>query len=109
MLRDLVCLQNPEQGKPPYNLLSKLSGGNTWRNICLFLGLEDFLNSIAVSTLSNEEKLIQVFKKWIDNGILLSNSDRYPYSWRGLHNILIDAEKASISIAYFSILDKCTQ
>ena len=41
---------------------------------------------------SPEDCIHQVFVKWFENAPQLPNYSRYPLTWRGLYNLLLDSE-----------------
>ena len=62
-----------------------------WRNVAEILGL----NIAVIQTIgwgrNPEDSIHQVFLKWLENASELPNNYRYPLSWRGLHNLLVDS------------------
>ena len=69
-----------------------------WRNIGEILGLR----RAVIETIENpgsgtrpEDCIRNVFAKWLDNAPQLPRYSRYPLTWRGLHNLLLDSEHSA--------------
>lgn len=105
-MRDLYFIKR-QHDQQRYNLVSKLvCDSQTWQVIGLNLGLEEgVVAGIDYAEHRLEDKMARVFSKWLDNACNMPNSDRYPYSWEGLWNILTDADKADVAEEYFTFLD----
>ena len=45
-----------------------------------------------------EDCIRQVFVKWLDNAPQLPNYHRYPLTWRGLHDLLLDSDNGEAAV-----------
>ena len=46
---------------------------------------------------SDDERVMDVFKRWLNNAKNLPNARRFPKSWQGLINLLEEAELGEIA------------
>lgn len=49
-------------------------------------------------------RIREVIVKWLSNGSMLPEADRYPVSWRGFFHLLLDAEESDMATALKSAL-----
>ena len=73
-----------------------------WRTIARKLGLEvetpGYIQNIAMRNFNdNNECVREVFGKWLENAIGLPNAERYPKSWEGLLNLLVDSDIGEVA------------
>ena len=73
-----------------------------WRTIARKLGLEvetpGCIQNIAMRNFNdNNECVREVFGKWLENAIGLPNAERYPKSWEGLLNLLVDSDIGEVA------------
>ena len=104
VLEDLYLLKNKTKDKK-FKLWKMIL--TEWRAIGNRLGIENgVLDSIAQDTSQTEAKLRKVLAKWFENAGALPNSDEYPLTFRGLHTLLEDIDKAEVAKQYFEFLDE---
>lgn len=74
--------------------------------IGLRLGMESsLLESIGRNRPDDDERLMKVFSRWLENAAGLPYHARYPLSWQGLNNLLQDIGKVEVAKQYFEFLD----
>ena len=63
------------------------------------------LHRAVIQTIENpgsergpEDRICQVFVKWLDNASQLPNYRQYPLTWRGLHNLLLDSDNGEAAV-----------
>lgn len=88
-LNDITFAINNENEQ--YSLIKYISGH--WHRIgmCLRMTNND-LSNLEDDCKSHEERCIKVMGIWEQNAIGLPNASRYPYSWKGLHQLLHDSK-----------------
>ena len=73
-----------------YELIKDISG--KWRRIGTHLGLTpNQLDGIRTDKDSEEHRFMAVMDDWRSNASRLPNGRTYPYSWIGLHTLLVDS------------------
>ena len=86
-----------------FNLAHHIS--SSWKKIGLKLGMEyNQLESIERNRYDDEERLMRIFKLWVENAAGLSHHARYPLSWQGLNTLLEDIGKMEVAKQYFEFL-----
>ena len=86
-----------EDGKPKVVRIFEKSM-NQWRMIGENLGLDNsVLESIAVDSRDNRERVTKVLGKWQENAVGLPHGDKYPKTWGGLINLLNDSDHAELA------------
>ena len=105
-IRELcIAVTNHPTGKR-FNLSDHISG--SWKTIGLTLGMEfNVLTSIERNRYDDAERLMTVFKRWLENAAGLPHHARYPLSWQGLNTLLEDIGKMETAKQYFEFLELC--
>ena len=77
-----------------------------WKTIAQVLMLDsETINHIA--RLEIHDRVKEVFKEWLENALDLLSSQKYPLSWYGLNQLLIDSQLEKIANEYFEFLKSC--
>ena len=102
MMSDLLFLKNKNDEK--FRLAERIS--SKWETIGLILGIEyGMLEAINKDHSRSEDKLRKVFSIWLENAGNLPKHGEYPYTWKGLKNLLEDIGVTEVSKAYFKFLE----
>ena len=87
-----------------FNLSNHIS--DSWKTIGLTLGMElGLLNSIGRNRYDDADRLMTVFRRWLENAAGLPHHAGYPLSWQGLNTLLEDIGKTEVAKQYFEFLD----
>ena len=82
--------------KRELRIYSKIA--HRWRQIATRLGFElGEIESVEENHHRNDSRITAVLRRWFENARSLSNASRYPKSWQGLINLLIDAELGEVA------------
>lgn len=69
-----------------------------WKSLGILLGLEPGeIESIERNCRVDLDRVNKVLKQWIDNATNLPNARKYPKSWKGLCQLLDDAELGEVA------------
>ena len=69
-----------------------------WRDVAESLGFEPGeVESIRRNHFSDDERVTDVFGRWLENANNLPNKNKYPKKWSGLIRLLSDSELGQLS------------
>lgn len=91
---DLQYIRYMYRGKSEELQIYKITAPK-WKDIATRLG---FLPAV-IKTIANpgagkepDDCITDIFQKWLENAVALPRHNRYPKTWRGLCNLLLDSE-----------------
>ena len=101
----MTHLKFARSGDDTFRLLSKIK--SRWREIGATLQVDDSdIVTIEEDKHKLDDKILEVFRLWIDNASGLPGKDDYPHTWQGLYNILQYSELKEVANQYFEFLNK---
>ena len=88
-------------GGKTFKLLPEIS--DNYKDVASTLGLEHHRKK-KINKMDYEDRIVEVFRLWNDNAPKLADG-HYPYTWKGLYDILADSELEQKANDFFDFLN----